>query len=137
MPEFQPKKLKKLLTNVVKYILVGIAYYIFIRLTNIKIPCLSYTILKFNCPGCGVTRMCLALIEGNFRLAFRQNALIFCFLPFIFVWSVYRAYRYVFNFSPDYAWWEKIFLVIFAITSIVFAILRNLSSFAFLAPIPV
>ncbi len=136
MNEFQPEKLKKLIIRTVSYILLGLLYYVFIKLTGLKIPCFSYTFFKFHCPGCGLTRMCVALIEGNVALAFRQNAFAFCMIPLFLAWASYNGYCYVFNKEPKSTWWEKLIIVIVFLISVVFTVLRNLPAFEFLAPIP-
>lgn len=136
MNEFHPERLKKLLIRIATYILLGLAYYAFIKLTGLKIPCVSYTVFHFHCPGCGLTRMCVALIEGNISLAFRQNAFAFCLLPLFLVWATYNGYCYVFNKEQNPTWWEKVIIVVVFVTAIVFSVLRNLPQFEILAPIP-
>lgn len=136
MQDFQPKRLKALCDNIIKYFLLGVVYYIFIKLTGWRIPCTSMMLFNKLCPGCGTTRMCVAMIEGDFALAFRQNQAVFVLLPFMFAWGMYKAYKYVFNKKPGLFLWEKIMLIVVILGLFLFAILRNLPGFEFLAPIP-
>ena len=43
-------------------------------------PCVTYERLGIYCPGCGVTRCILALMQGNLWLALRNNAAIIALL---------------------------------------------------------
>ena len=130
------QRLKKLTINIVLYTLLGFAYYVFIKLTGLRLPCVTYELFHFLCPGCGITRMCIALIEGDIILAFRQNAFVLCLLPFLAVWGIYKAYKYVCNKEPGLFLWEKIVFIIVFLIAVTFSILRNLEAFVFLAPIP-
>lgn len=136
MKDIQKQRLKKIIIYISQFTLLGIIYYAFIKLTGMKLPCISYTIFGFHCPGCGLTRMCIAIIEGDFRLAFRQNMFVFCLLPFIIIWSLYRAYKYIFNEKYESTFTEKIIFIIVFFSAVTFAVLRNLPGFEFLAPIP-
>lgn len=42
----------------------GMLYCIWLHCTGLGIPCLFYLWTGFKCPGCGITRMCLALLSG-------------------------------------------------------------------------
>lgn len=66
---------------------LGVAYFIFVRLTGIGIPCLIRLMSgnRIYCPGCGISRMFLSLSESDFSGAFHCNQAIFLMLP---LWSV-------------------------------------------------
>lgn len=66
-------------------LLVGMAYYIWILITDIKIPCFYYLLSGFQCAGCGLTRMCLSLIRLDFRTAISYNAGMFLAIN---IWNV-------------------------------------------------
>lgn len=133
---FHADRLKKLTVKILKYILIGFAYYIFIILTGLKIPCISRVLFNLYCPGCGVTRMCMALLSGNFSLAFRQNQFVFCLFPVLVVWGIYKGYKYVFNKKTAINKAEQIVLILVFIVAVTFAVLRNLQGFEYLAPLP-
>ena len=46
-----------------------------------SIPCLFRKITGLDCPGCGVSRMLMALLRLDFSAAFRANRVLFCMLP--------------------------------------------------------
>ena len=48
--------------------------------TGVGIPCLFYLITGWQCPGCGISRACLALLHLDFRGALQHHALIFVIL---------------------------------------------------------
>ena len=56
---------------------VGFVYWLWIRLTGLAIPCLYVATTGLLCPGCGSTRMLLALLRLDFGAAFRYNPVVF------------------------------------------------------------
>ena len=76
-------------------LLGGCVYALFYSKTGFGIPCLFHLITGLNCPGCGVTRMLLHLIHFDFVNAFRDNAVLFCMLPFLLLLLGYWLYRYI------------------------------------------
>ena len=69
---------------------IGALYALFVRLTGIGIPCLFHEITGLDCPGCGASRMALALFSLDPAAAFRFNPVLFCLLPLLF----FCAFRY-------------------------------------------
>ena len=66
--------------------LLLIAIFIF----NLEIPCLFKSILKINCPACGLTRSFRAIINLNFVRAFKYNIIgIPLFFSIIFIYLIY------------------------------------------------
>lgn len=124
------KSLKKALIVV----LAGLAYYVFVQLTGWGIPCLFYLLTDRYCPGCGITRMFLALLELDFMGALRCNALVLVLLPFGAVFGLRRWIIYVRTGSTDTDRLESVLLIIAGVLTMAFWILRNLPMFSFLAP---
>lgn len=56
---------------------VGFGYWLWIRLTGLKIPCLYLLTTGLQCPGCGTTRMLLSLFRLDFISAFSYNPVVF------------------------------------------------------------
>jgi Protein of unknown function (DUF2752) len=72
-----------LISLVCLYIMISI---ILKSLTTIDIciPCLWKTFFHFRCPGCGLTRAFVNLIQMNFAEAFKNNWSIYVIIPFGF-----------------------------------------------------
>jgi hypothetical protein len=49
---------------------------------DIGIPCLWKHVFEFTCPGCGLTRAFIQLIQFKLQAAWNCNPLIFLVLPF-------------------------------------------------------
>lgn len=56
---------------------LGVLYALFMKLTGFGIPCVFRLVTGLKCPGCGVSRMCLALLELDFKAAFAANPAVF------------------------------------------------------------
>lgn len=59
----------------------GICYGVFVQRTGLAIPCLFHLVTGLQCLGCGVTRMCVALLRLDFETAFYSNRALFLLLP--------------------------------------------------------
>ena len=90
------------------------------------IPCLFHTITGLDCPGCGVSRMCLSLLRLDFSAAFHANVALFLMLPFGVVLFLQMAVRYIKEgiFSPTKV--QTAILWIMAILLLIFGVVRNL-----------
>ena len=113
---------------------VGLGYYLFIRITGWGIPCVIRLLTGAYCPGCGITRMCMALLRLDFRAAFHANALIMVLLPAGVMLGLRRWVIYVKTGVSDMDIPEKIAFLVAFLLAVAFWILRNLPQFSFLAP---
>ena len=95
--------------------------------------CMFHAATGLYCPGCGATRALYALLHGNFLLALKDNALFMATLLVLAGWSARFIFRrskrqpVTFSLSPNFLWG-------FLVVAVVFAVLRNLPWFSFLAP---
>ncbi|MGN1481544.1 DUF2752 domain-containing protein [Porcipelethomonas sp.] len=128
----QLKKLVKMLAAVTA---AGILYYFITTRLGIAVPCIFHKITGFYCPGCGVTRMCIHLINLDFYRAFRSNPGVFLSLPLLIVIFSASAYSHVRYGKPAKQKWLTVLEIITAVMLIIFGILRNIPFFSFLAPI--
>ena len=112
----------------------GFAYYLFVRVSGWGIPCIFYVMSGLYCPGCGITRMCMALLRLDFAGAFRANALIMALLPAGAFFGIRRWVIYVKTGEEDMDLPEKIAVFAAFLLAVTFWIIRNLPQFAFLAP---
>ena len=116
------------------YLAVGLAYYLFVRVTGWAIPCVFYLLSHKYCPGCGITRMCMALLRLDFSAAFTYNALVMTMLPVGLVLAIRRWWIYAQKGESEMDLPEKIALTVAFVLTMAFWVLRNLPQFAFLAP---
>lgn len=99
---------------------------------NVGIACPFHELLNWNCPGCGGTRMAVALLELDFYQAFRYNPFIFVTAPIIAVVYIWQFIVYVReNRLLKYL---DVFLIIYAVALIVFGIVRNIGILSWLSP---
>ena len=96
---------------------------------NIPIPCLFHRITKLYCPGCGGTRMVISLLKLDIKSAFSYNAYVFIFAFLTIVYFIICIIRCKIIKIPNLC----IYIII--IVGILFAILRNIPYFSFLAPL--
>ena len=64
---------------------IGLLYALWIRLTGIGIPCMFYSSTGLLCPGCGISRMFLAMLRLDLAAALQYNAAAFCLF---FFWNL-------------------------------------------------
>lgn len=94
--------------------------------TGWSIPCLFHELTGFYCPGCGMTRLTLALLQGNVYQAFRYNMLFFFLVPLYFLYVLL-------GFSGKKVPASVLMGVMLTLT-LAFGVLRNTPQFAWLAP---
>ena len=110
----------------------GIVYYLIPD--GIRIKCPVFEITGFYCPGCGVTRMCLNLIDLKFYEAFRSNCGVFVCMPFLAVFFGIRWYGWIKTGKPSYSTPMKIMVWTMIVILLIFGIMRNIPYFYFLRP---
>lgn len=119
---------KPLLIKLCIVFFILLAYYIFVRVTGLGIPCVFNKITGLKCPGCGISRMLINLSELKLEQAFENNQVLFCMLP---IFAVLLLIKIIF--MPK--WLEsgnKVFSVITisaAVILVAFGIGRNLIPF--------
>ena len=130
----QKERLRKTLTKAGLVLLFGVAYVIFHKLTGWGIPCVFNVLNGSLCPGCGISRMFLALLELDFVRAMQCNALVMVLLPFGIFFGLRRWIIYVRTGDTQMDRAETwMVMIAFGIT-IAFTILRNLPEFSVLRP---
>ena len=130
----QIERIKNLALKAVWPIGIGVLYLIWVRITNLRVPCAYYLITDKYCPGCGITRMIVALSKLDFEAAFHSNALALIFLPFFCVILLQKAVQYIRSGKCEDTLWMKILYIIAFVLMVIFWILRNIDTFSFLAP---
>lgn len=94
--------------------------------------CAVYHLTGLYCPGCGATRAVHALLDGDPLLALRNNVLIVVALPVVagvlVLWAARRVQGRTLDPPPQAV------VVLLAVLALVFAVLRNIPAFWFIAP---
>lgn len=111
---------------------IGIAYMFFVALTGWGIPCVFHLLTGKYCPGCGISRMFMALARLDIVLAARYNLLVLCLLPFGIVLAICKGRQYVLTGKTAMGTAEKVFYIIAFVLCILFTILRNTHLIPFL-----
>ncbi len=112
-------------------LVIFLIYAVLIIKFDIGIPCIFYEVTGLYCPGCGITRLCVSLFEGDLYQAFRYNPIIFIDVPIIFILFVLDILL------KDKKIIKKItnvLIIILIVITVIFGVLRNIPAFSFLAP---
>ena len=103
----------------------GLGYALWVRLTGLAVPCLFWTVTGWLCPGCGVTRLCLALLRWDWAAAWAANPALLLMLPVLAALGVRMAVRYVRAGSAIGPKWENALLWVMTALLIVWGAVRN------------
>lgn len=96
------------------------------------IPCPYFELTHLYCPGCGATRMLVAICNGNMYQAFRYNALLFISMPAVIIVYIYQSIYYIMNGKLSNH--INNVLTIYFILLVVYGVIRNTDIFSWLAP---
>ena len=117
--------------DIIVLIVIFFLYTVLIISFDIGIPCVFYEITGLYCPGCGITRLCLSLFEGDVYQAFRYNPIIFIDLPILFILFVLNIF---FKNNKNIKKITDVIIIFLATITIIFGVIRNIPIFSFLAP---
>lgn len=134
MSEEQKKRFKQVIKPVLQILLLGIAYAIFVKITGWGLPCPIKLVTGKYCPGCGISRMLLAMLTLDFEAAFHANRLLFFLLPVILIYALIKAVCYIKTGENKQNLFEQLVILLVCIVTIAFWIMRNMEQFSFLAP---
>ncbi|MNC10677.1 hypothetical protein D3C75_583440 [compost metagenome] len=122
-----PRLLPKRLVPVTAAAAGGLLYLkVWLPNTHLGIPCPFYTLTGLYCPGCGITRMFLALLELDPVQALRFNALPVALIP------LYALYWVAKRKGMERT--GSIVMGIMLTLTLAFGVLRNFPAFHWLAP---
>lgn len=88
-------RLRRLILRAALLLGGGLVYAAFCIETGWAVPCLFRRITGLRCPGCGVTRMCLALLRGDLAAAWAASPGLLLLSPFLGLLLLDLAVRYV------------------------------------------
>lgn len=105
----------------------GLLYVkVWLPLTGIGVPCVFREVTGLLCPGCGLTRLVLSLMELNLIQAFRYNMLVFFLAPLYLI--------YLLLVRRGKTKHSGILMGVMVVLTIAFGVLRNLPYFEWMAP---
>lgn len=99
------------------------------------IPCMFYQITGFYCSGCGVSRALRSILHFDFYQALRYNALFTLCLPLLGAYFGAFTVSYI-RYGKDKISEKIPIKPVYALVviAVLFAVLRNIPAFSFLAP---
>lgn len=98
---------------------------------KIAIACIFYEVTGLYCPGCGITRSIISLIEGDLYQAFRYNQIVFVDIPIIVITSIID---FIYKDNKKVKKVTNIIYIMLLVITLTFGVLRNIPYFSFLAP---
>lgn len=128
------ERIKKQIKGFVIILLTGICYAFFWSQTGIAIPCLFYKITGLYCAGCGISRMCLSILQAQFYQAFRWNPGVFVMIPVLLFYLISESYYDITQKEKKNQKVRTVILSILIFYFILYTILRNISYFSYLVP---
>ena len=120
------KRALKLLALLTVLAVGGAIYTVVCKTIGFGIPCLVNVLTGLQCPGCGISRMFISLIEGDFVSAWYYNSCVLGMLPLFIYFAIRLSFGYVKKNSLNLYKAENIILVIMIVILLLFAVWRNL-----------
>lgn len=128
----QKNRLNGLLKKTLILLTIGFGYLIFTKITQWGIPCPFFLITGKYCPGCGISRMFMALSELDLVSAARYNLLVLCLLPFgLWIW-LRHSIAYIKTGTSKASIAENVFYVAAFVLAVAFTVIRNTDWIPFL-----
>ena len=109
-------------------LLIEIIFAYITLFSNIKIACLSKTILNISCPACGLTRAFKSIIKLDIIKAIKYNYLSIIVLIFLIILNYYLIYDIITNKKQTNKYLTKIgsYYIIIIIILLITLILNNI-----------
>lgn len=126
-------RLKRELKKLIIILLVGFCYYLFVRFMGFGLVCMfnAVTGLVFPgglmCPGCGITRMVMAIIRLDFYTAIKSNSFLFVTGPVLIGVLLANEIKYVKTGSRQLSKVNRCILIAETVLMFVFCITRNIN----------
>ncbi len=107
-------------------LLAGCIYALLCRALGWGIPCLFRLVTGLQCPGCGVSRMCMALLRLDLRAAWQANPALLCLMPLLLAIVGDMVARYVRTGSGAARGWSLVATWVAIGVLLIFGIVRNI-----------
>ena len=119
------KRLHTVLRTLCLLVCAGLFYAWISHRFGVGIPCIFFRLTGFKCPGCGVTRMCTALLHGQIAEAFRQNRAVLLLLPAGCILTAVWCARFIRTGERILRGWPKAAAVCILCVLLLFGAVRN------------
>ncbi|MCC8066460.1 MAG: DUF2752 domain-containing protein [Clostridiales bacterium] len=122
----QKRRAAKCLRSALLIFVAGLGYAAAVSVLHAGIPCLFHLLTGYKCPGCGVTHMCLALLEGDWESACQANPGLFFSLPVLAVFLFWYVVRYIRSGSRSFGSAQTVLGVVLVVYYLLYGIYGNL-----------
>ncbi len=75
--------IKKRLYITIALLLLGLIYYLFIQIFGFALPCIFNLVTTLDCPGCGISAVAVAVLQGDYFAAFKANMGLLVIMPLL------------------------------------------------------
>ena len=89
------KRTQKIIKPLIMAGILGFIYIIWLKITDLGIQCVFYLWTGLKCPGCGITHMCMAVLNGDIEGARRENIFLFYMLPILGLYWAADSMKYI------------------------------------------
>lgn len=120
------KRLIRIVIYALIVVMAGLVYGIFVKYTGLAIPCFFRRMTGLKCPGCGITGMCVALMQFDFKEAFRCHPMLFVLLTPLGIVFARSAATYVQEGTWRTKRWQDVILYICIALLVGFGVVRNI-----------
>lgn len=107
------KRLFQVLRSGLLLLCIGILYSIFLQKTGIGLVCPVNFLTGLKCPGCGVSHMCIALMQFDFVTAFQANPVLLLLSPVLAVVGLQYLMHYIKTGAGRCALYKLYFVVLY------------------------
>lgn len=120
------KRMKKIIVRGIIIALLLICYAVIVITTGKSIPCLIHLLTGLQCPGCGISRMLISMLYGDFRTAFSFHPFLFITWPVLLTLLLNADYRYIKQGRANLSSSMNLVAITYVVLLLVFSIWRNL-----------
>lgn len=120
------KRMKKIIVRNIIIALLLICYAVIVITTSKSIPCFIHLLTGLQCPGCGISRMLISMLYGDFRTAFSFHPFLFITWPVLLTLLLNADYRYIKQGRADLSSSMNLVAITYVVLLLVFSIWRNL-----------
>lgn len=120
------RRRRRVLTAAVVLLAAGLGYALWVHVTGLALPCPFHAVIGLKCPGCGVTRMCLALLRGDLADAWAANPVLLLLLPVLGLLAVRMTCRYIREGHTLGPRWESALCWVIIAVLVIWGAVRNI-----------